>query len=275
MNKDKINFRLGSDPELFLTREIKGEKSFYSPEGIISGTKSEPDYIDGSEYRAILLDNVSLEFLTMPADNVDDFIEEHDFMVQYCRTAMSVYGLEVSLDSVAKFNPHFLDTDNAKEFGCSESFNAKSGKANIMPDASESNKRSCGGHLHVSIDDYTMTFDDCKEITKIMDLHLGVPSVIMSKDTERRKMFYGKAGEFRHQRERYLEYRALDNFWIFDERLMQWTWDATEKSLRLFLDGFRVDKDKYNTIEGIINNYDIKDAKELCDTDNLLLTIIE
>jgi len=272
MNNKEVKFLLGSDPELFLKRRVKGVLDFFSPEGLLTGTKTEPEWIDENKQRGILLDNVSLEFLTAPSGNKRDFVDEHKFMMNYVKTAMSAYKLVVSEDSVAEFNDKYLSTANATEFGCSESFNARTGKVNVMPDASISKKRSCGGHLHVSVDDYDMTFEDCIDITRIMDLYLGVPSVIMSKDTERRNMFYGKAGEFRWQRERYLEYRSLDNFWLFDEKYMEWAWAQTERALVAWRNGFRVDNKLYDIIELTINKYDKASANVIIDKFNLNIT---
>jgi len=260
---------VGMDPEMFLTKNIKGSDVFFSAEMVVKGTKDEPAWIDDTKQRGILLDNVSIEYVGMPHGDKASFVQENELMVKYIETAMSTFGLKISKDSVAEFMPHFLATDNAMAFGCSPSFNAKTGKVNKMPDAKMSEKRSCGGHVHVSINDYVMSFDDCIELTKIMDLNLGVPSVLLSKDRQRRKLFYGKAGEFRHQRERYLEYRSLDNFWIFDKKYMEWVFDQTELSVMQFASGVRIKNSNYGKICNIINNYDNEGAIELIKLNNI------
>jgi hypothetical protein len=47
---------------------------------------------------------------------------------------------------------------------------------------------------------------------------------------EERKQLYGKAGACRIKSYG-PEYRTLSNFWIFEERLIQWVWDNVGRAL--------------------------------------------
>jgi len=60
----------------------------------------------------------------------------------------------------------------------------------------------------------------------MMDLYLGVPSVLMDKG-ELRKQLYGKAGAYR-MKPYGVEYRTLSNFWIFSDTTIGWVWDNTD-----------------------------------------------
>ena len=82
-----------------------------------------------------------------------------------------------------------------------------------------------------------------------MDILLGLPSVILDADTERRAM-YGAAGA--HRIKPYgVEYRSLSNFWLGSEQLQEW---AYEQSILAVSSEFTVDEDE---VQRIINDSDV------------------
>ena len=111
----------------------------------------------------------------------------------------------------------------ARVFGCEPDYNAWTGEVNPKPHCDNPNLRSAGGHIHVETD------LDRRAVIQAMDLFLGVPSVLMDKGEERRKL-YGAAGSYR-SKPYGVEYRTLSNFWIFDEKLIKWVWNNTEEAL--------------------------------------------
>jgi hypothetical protein len=115
------------------------------------------------------------------------------------------------------------------------------------------------GHIHVGYnnpDDKTSF-----EIAKAMDLFLGVGSVLLDKDTQRRSL-YGKAGAMR-LKSFGMEYRTLSNFWIFDDKLISWVFNNTLKAL------------EFINAEGIITNpEDIVKCINTCDKE-LALEIVD
>ena len=83
------------------------------------------------------------------------------------------------------------------------------------------------GHIHIGYDnpDYLTSL----AIIKAMDLFLGVPSIILDSDNIRRKT-YGKAGAFRPKKYG-VEYRTLSNFWITDQKSVNWVFKQVQKAV--------------------------------------------
>jgi len=154
-------------------------------------------------------------------------------------------GLEIVQDAIIKlqdklgieFTDEQLAFKQAQEIGCTPDIDAWKLVMN-SPDGYTSNLRAVGGHIHVGYnnpDDQTSF-----EIAKAMDLFLGVGSVLLDKDTQRRSL-YGKAGAMR-LKSFGMEYRTLSNFWIFDDKLISWVFNNTLKAL------------EFINVEGIITN---------------------
>lgn len=101
---------------------------------------------------------------------------------------------------------------------------------------------------------------------KYCDLTLGLPSVFIDTDTERRKL-YGKAGCFRMQRWG-AEYRTLSSRMLQDDALDS-LYDGIERAVLLFNE--EIPLPESNLIQRCINNSDqvlakhiIKLYKDLC-----------
>jgi hypothetical protein len=103
----------------------------------------------------------------------------------------------------------WLQTPHSQEFGCSPDYNAYTEDENPRPD-SRTNLRTAGGHIHIGYDN--VAIDTSLFLVKMCDLFLGLPSVLIDKDVDRRQL-YGKAGAFRYKSYG-LEYRSLSNFWL-------------------------------------------------------------
>jgi len=81
----------------------------------------------------------------------------------------------------------------------------------------------------VGWDDFTQ--EQQLDMIKAMDATLGLESVLLDDDTERKKL-YGKAGCFRFTAFG-IEYRSLSNFWIKSDESLQWAWKTTMKAIDL------------------------------------------
>ena len=68
-----------------------------------------------------------------------------------------------------------------------------------------------------------------------MDIMLGLESLTLDKDVDRRKM-YGNAGCFR-AKDYGVEYRTLSNFWISNDDLIKWAFDKTIEAVELVNSG--------------------------------------
>ena len=211
-------FTIGADPELF----FKQDKKFVSVVGLIGGTKQEPMPIGAG--CAIQEDNVAAEFCIPACNSASEFIRSINYAVNDINQRADKLGLSLAkLTASAVFDEDQLQTQQAQEFGCDPDYNIYTGMANPRPKARNKALRSAGGHVHVG------TKQNPFEVILAMDLCLGVPSVILDKDTQRRKL-YGKAGCYR-PKPYGIEYRTLSNFWIWDNRTINWVYHQVETAL--------------------------------------------
>lgn len=211
--------RLGSDPEVFLQDDAGKPISII---GYINADKWNPRQIpDMPDGFTLQEDNVALEFGVPPAATKEEF-------VKYIRDVMYkgleyVPNMKFSTLSCIIFPEDQMKHPMAHVFGCEPDFNAWTKDVNKSPKPPHPFMRSAGGHIHVE------TTKDPIDVVKAMDLFLGVPSILMDKGEDRKKM-YGKAGA--HRPKSYgVEYRTLSNFWVFNDRLIEWVWDNTARAL--------------------------------------------
>jgi hypothetical protein len=79
-------------------------------------------------------------------------------------------------------------------------------------------------HVHIGTTD-DINEEDVFNLMKTMDLFLGVPSVLIDQDKQRRQL-YGKAGECRMRvigDAVVMEYRTLGGNMLADDELIRWT----------------------------------------------------
>ena len=117
MNND---FKLGTDVEFLAIKTIKGKEVLFPMEGLLVGTKTEPEYIDASQKRGVLLDNVCVEYVCNPASNKKDFVDEQIFMRDYIETILSTYRLKIHKETSGEFNEKYLQTANNRSLVVSQ-----------------------------------------------------------------------------------------------------------------------------------------------------------
>lgn len=107
-----------------------------------------------------------------------------------------------------------LYTDDKKyvDFGCHPSKSAY-GEEPIHVKGRDVPFRSAGGHIHLGVN--KLTDEQYIKLAKTLDKTLGVLSVAMFQyyDDPRRRLFYGRAGEFRTPPHG-IEWRVLSNAWL-------------------------------------------------------------
>jgi hypothetical protein len=240
--------RLGADPEVFL---VNRQGKLMSAIGLINAGKLNPMQIPGMpEGFTLQEDNVSLEYGIPPASSGEELYQNISKVME--KSLEYTKGLSFSNLSCAIFDADQMLSPAAHVFGCEPDFNAWTKDYNPGPQPPHEFMRSAGGHIHVE------TTHDPIQVVRAMDLFLGVPSVLMDKGEERRKL-YGKAGA--HRVKSYgVEYRTLSNFWIFDKALCEWVWRNTAEALNHtdWVDEFG------EQINQAINGNDKKLAQELC-----------
>ena len=154
------------------------------------------------------------------------------------------------------FDDDQLNTQAARQFGCDPDYNVYTKRANPHPHTKNKNLRSAGGHVHVGTDKNPW------EMGKVLDLMLGVPSVITDPDWQRRSL-YGKAGAIRIKPYG-LEYRTLSNFWIWNTESIEWVYHQTEEAIN-YCDEFTAECSEEQSLEiqACINSNNKELAKKI------------
>jgi hypothetical protein len=259
MKKDKINISslsLGSDPEILLFSELENKP--VTVIGLVGGTKSKPIPITDKGH-AIQEDGVAVEFNIPPCSTKEEYVENINFVKNYIiDTIAKPNNLVLLKEASAVFTDEQLACKEAQEIGCTPDINAWEMTMN-SPEGYSSNLRAVGGHVHLGYEGFCEEYS--LELVHLMDLFLGVGSVLLDKDTQRR-VLYGKAGAMRFTKFG-LEYRVLSNFWIFDDKLIEWVFENTIKAVEYF-----------NAGGTVTNPEDIQKCINTCDK-QLALEIIE
>lgn len=229
----KLNVLVGADPEVFMR---KGGK-FVSAHGAVPGNKQAPLKVNKG---AVQVDGMALEFNIDPASNAKEFITNISTVMAILQGM--VPGYELVADPVAVFGKQYIadQPDEAKELGCEPDFNAwLDGAVNPRPKG-DNDFRTGAGHVHIG---WTQDMDindpghreACIMLTKQLDYSLGLGSLLYDNDVKRRTL-YGAAGAFR-VKPYGVEYRVLSNAWLKSEKLMQWVYDTTIKSVQDLFEG--------------------------------------
>jgi len=240
-----MQFTIGADPEVFVGDGV-GVRSII---GKIGGTKELPlPLLNLGEGFAVQEDNVALEFNIPPSKHKAEFVahicKATDFLGMMVQ---NMFGYQLVHDSAISFPEAELNVPAAHVFGCDPDYNAWTRARNPRPKAKDKNLRSCGGHIHIGFDDL-----DPVEVVKACDLFLSVPASLMDKG-ELRKQLYGKAGAFR-KTVYGVEYRPLSNFWIFNQRLVEWAYDNTKRALEAVAAGYTFDSERERILRAVDDN---------------------
>lgn len=251
---------LGSDPELFVIR--KEDSAFIPALDLVYGTKSAPRPMLVEGYY-VQEDNVLLEFNIPPAKTKKDFVDFLTSGFDQIKKMLPEEYLDIVVKSSHKFQPEQLLDARANVFGCDPDKNAWTGKFNNAPDIPEDGLRTAGGHIHIGYKRPNKALN--RKIVQAMDLFLGVPSIVMDTDSDRRRL-YGKAGAYR-DKPYGPEYRTLSSFWVASPDLMGWAYDQTMKAVDFVNHGYEIPAPAL--IVNTINTSNAKDAAQLCKKFNI------
>jgi hypothetical protein len=257
------NITIGTDPEMFL----KKDGVIISAIGKIGGSKHDPLPISDNGH-FIQEDNVAIEYNIPACTTKEEFIYHNNFVKDYLDTVVTAIGCELDFSASAILSDEELDSDQARLAGCEPDFDVWRQDVNIAPDLSASNMRVCGGHVSIGWDNPTESSQE--DMVKAMDATLGLKSLFLDSDTERKKL-YGKAGCFRF-RDYGIEYRTLSNFWIKTNESLAWVFDTTMEAIELVNSG-KIDliKEKYaDKIVEAINTNNKSLAQELLNEFSLI-----
>jgi hypothetical protein len=265
MFPNSYHYSIGADPEIFAVNG-KGEllPAFEFLKSKEEASKSVYPKPAPNRY----WDGYQAEFTVDPGECMAHFVDRIQYqlrdMLKDVRAVDKDGNLtlkntfDIPLERLVKDSPEYV------AFGCHPSKNAYDEPA-VKVEGKNVPFRSAGGHLHFTI----MAAPDKKkvvEIVKELDRVLGVISVSMFQyyDDPRRRMFYGKAGEYRTPAHG-LEYRVLSNAWMCHPAITHFVyelarkviWNAINKKVMPYWD---ITEDEARTC---INTCDVGMAKAL------------
>ena len=258
------NVTIGADPELFLVNTKT--QQVVSAIGIIPGEKGNAYLPKGFKKGfGLQIDNILAEFNIPPVKSKEDFITNMELMKNYIREYVKKYNPDYDIMHVASaiVPEDQLQDPIAQEFGCSVDYNVYTKSPNKKPNAKDKCLRSSGLHIHIGYNNPTINIS--LAIIEALDFFLGVPSILIDTDTNRRKL-YGKAGCFRLT-EYGLEYRVLSGFFLGDTALLGWIYDNTLKAINYTRNGGNVPNK--SLVQKTIDSGDTETAKELIKNYNI------
>lgn len=214
------NITVGADPELFI---IDSNKKVISAVGLIPGEKGNPYRAENMpEGFGLETDNILAEFNIPPVSDQVGFINNILYMQSYIRDFVQNINPSYDIQCIASrlVDKDQLQSKQAQEFGCDIDYNAYTQAPNEKPKGTKTNLRSAGFHIHIGYDNPNVVTS--LRIIQWLDIYLGVPSIFIDKDTQRRSL-YGKAGCFRLTPYG-LEYRTLSSYMMGTTERLKWVY---------------------------------------------------
>ena len=253
-------YLIGSDIEVFLKEKESGK--IVTAEGIIKGTKKEPYQFDPSnKFFATSLDCVSAEFGLEPAKTAGQFYLNVQKALRYIEE-MLPDNLQMEISACARLDEDQLQSVTANTFGCESSLNCWS-MQEVRPEPTGDNLRVNGTHLHVGYNNPNIETNI--DIIKAMEVFVGIPSILIEPENERRLSGYGCAGNWRQQKWG-AEYRVLSGYFASSQELIEWCFKNTEKAIE-FVNSGRIEEicNFGEEIQMIINENNKELAQEWVD----------
>jgi hypothetical protein len=229
------NVTIGSDPELFIVNTKTN--TVVSSIGIIPGKKKQaflPE--DFQKGFGLQTDNILAEFNIPPVELIPGaskvFLSHIVTMKEYIRNFVKQINFDYDiLCTASELVPEDqLQSDEAKQFGCEPDYNVYTLSQNEAPKGNLTNLRTTGTHIHVGYTNNNLYTS--LGLLKVLDLFLGVPSILIDKD-DRRRSLYGKAGCFRLT-DYGVEYRVLSGYFIKDKIVIDWVFKQIVEAVNYY-----------------------------------------
>jgi hypothetical protein len=283
MNLKQVNITtFGSDPEFAVVDE---NNNVVIVESHLPGSKAQP--FDIGEGIGVQPDGVAIEMTIPPCSSKEEFVStmlkaksRANDIVKAINPNYSVKAL-----SSAKYPLELLQANpKCMQFGCSSSYNAWTLGDTYVPSAMEVGQlRSQGCHFHCGITNLKESdvefVDTISTLMKTLDIFVGVPSVLIDTDTDRRRI-YGTAGDFRYRTIKdtlVVEYRVLGGNFLESEETIAWVFDSIIAGIEHYNEN--VSNEEYlncidecaQSIQDTIKSGNIEDAKTICQIFNVEL----
>jgi hypothetical protein len=222
----------GSDPELWV---LDGKGKVMPAFGFLQSKKV-------TTHETAYWDGVQAEFRVTPGSCLDGFVTSvrNGFSNALYHARKIDPKARISLMSVVDISREDMDSwkDDQVAFGCSPSLNAYDDFAQmIAEDPRGILWRPAGGHMHFGMEQLKNK-QVAPEIVKVLDKVAGTVAVSMfaKYDDPRRRMLYGKAGEYRLPKHG-LEYRVLSPMWLCAPGVAQLQFEIARMAISLGLRG--------------------------------------
>lgn len=218
-----------------------------------------------------LIDCVTAEANVPPVlyTEKDKFIAQINYTKEKMNLVLSQINsnYELLAQSSHTFNKSQLKEKVYNTFGCASSYDAYT-MMQFRPENPVDGFRSTGFHMWLGElfgENYDIEYI-CNFI-KYMDLYLGIPSILLDSDRERRKL-YGGAGDMRYKdiggKDSFkilVEYRTLGGGMLANDELIGFVFDNTNHAIDAYNANLPLPDGEM--IQYCINNYDVDLAKKI------------
>ena len=251
-----MNITIGHDAELFA---VDNYGHVCSVIGLVGGTKEAPSPCNRG---ALQEDNVMAELNIIPATTHKEFVNNTRAVMKELQNRLAKYELKPLIVPHAVFSAKELNNEQAQTFGCKPDFDAWDHCENPIISLDATNDRYAGGHIHIGVPFRT----DPAHILRFvrhLDSTLGI-GMIATYGTSKRSKTYGRLGA--HRPTPYgVEYRAIDNSWLSDEKMMAWVFRVVRYvATRMVLEPNLNTPYTRDWMETVINAGDMETLREMC-----------
>ncbi len=236
----KFDITVGSDPEFVIYKEGHPASAIE----VTEATKQKPADLGGGV--VCYADNALLEARFDPV-SADGIVFKVGDMLRRLHSYVKSLdpGLALVSRAAVKYAPERLKHELNWVAGCNANYDAYRecpNKATTFEDTT----RTGSFHIHIGNKNFKnaketdplMSLKSKIEAIKMLDLYLGLPSVLFDRDDTSilRRTLYGKAGEFRPT-EYGIEYRVLGPYVANSPRLIRLAFDLVEHTMHLIGEG--------------------------------------
>jgi hypothetical protein len=218
-----MKFLIGSDPEAFMVNDASG--LIVSAKRFTDGTKDEPE--DCGDGYAILNDNILIEGNVPPAHGKQEFIDNMNVLWDIMQCQAETREAHLHNSDCEQISEALLNTDEAKEFGCSSFRDAWNENVEIETPQLNEDYRPAGCHIHLGLDNAS---DSLKmAIVRAFDMFVTIPAINITGMNYRTSNLYGILGACRIKSYG-VECRSLGGT-FFNPEYFEWIYDRVEKAI--------------------------------------------